>query len=114
MPSVRVALDEMGGDQAPVTEVDGAVQAVESLPSGFELALVGPADRIEAELAKHPAADRTRITVVDAPEVIGMGEKPLEAVRKKRKSSLVVGLGLHAQGKVDAFVSAGNTGAILA
>ncbi len=114
MPVVRVALDAMGGDQAPVTEVEGAVRAVEELPPAFELALVGPAGAIEAELARYPAVDRSRISVVDAPEVIGMGEKPLEAVRKKRKSSLVVGLGLHAQGKVDALVSAGNTGAILA
>jgi glycerol-3-phosphate acyltransferase PlsX len=99
MPVVRVALDAMGGDQAPVTEVEGAVRAVEELPPAFELALVGPAGAIEAELARYPAVDRSRISVVDAPEVIGMGEKPLEAVRKKRKSSLV---------------SAGNTGAILA
>ncbi len=114
MGLVRVALDAMGSDRAPHTEVEGAVRAIEELPSGFALTLVGPAAAIEAELASYPTIDRSRITVVDAPEVIGMGEKPLEAVRKKRKSSLVVGLGLHSAGKADAFVSAGNTGAILA
>lgn len=114
MAGVRVALDAMGGDQAPATEVEGAIGALQELPSGFEVSLIGPAARIEAELVRHSAVDRSRLHVVDAPEVIGMGEKPLEAVRKKRKSSLVVGLGLHSQGAMDAFVSAGNTGAILA
>jgi phosphate acyltransferase len=114
MPGVRIALDAMGGDQAPATEVEGAVRAIGELGSGFEIVLVGPAAAIEAELAKHPEADRSRVSVIDAPEVIGMGEKPLEAVRKKRKSSLVVGLGLPSTGRADAFVSAGNTGAILA
>jgi glycerol-3-phosphate acyltransferase PlsX len=114
MPGVRVAIDAMGGDQAPATEVEGTVRAIQELPSGFDVALVGPAARVEAELAKHPGVDRSRITVVDAPDVIGPGEKPLEAVRKKRKSSLVLGLGRLPAGQADAFVSAGNTGAILA
>lgn len=111
---VRIALDAMGGDHAPVTEVAGAVAALAELPPGFVIQLVGPADRIEEELARHPSADRTRLSVVDAPEVIGMAEKPLEAVRRKRRSSIVVGLGLQPAGRSDAFVSAGNTGAILA
>jgi glycerol-3-phosphate acyltransferase PlsX len=111
---VRIALDAMGGDNAPVTEIDGALRATRELPSGFEVQLVGPVARIEQELAGHSDVDRSRVQVVDAPEVIGMGEKPLEAVRRKRKSSIVVGLGLQAAGKADAFVSAGNTGALLA
>ena len=111
---VRVALDAMGSDNAPTTEVDGAVRALAELPADFQITLVGPTAPLEAELARHPDADRSRLTVADAPEVIGMGEKPLEAVRKKRKSSIVVGLGLHREGGADAFVSAGNTGALLA
>ncbi|MGE0553454.1 MAG: phosphate acyltransferase PlsX [Gemmatimonadales bacterium] len=111
---VRIALDAMGGDQAPATEVEGALRAVNELPGDFVVQLVGPGARLEAELARHSDVDRRRIQVVDAPEVIGMAEKPLEAVRKKRKSSIVVGLGLQKAGQSDAFVSAGNTGAMLA
>ncbi len=111
---VRVALDAMGGDSAPVTEIAGAVSALAELGPGFRIQLVGPAALLEAELGKHAGVDRSRLDVVDAPEVIGMGEKPLEAVRRKRRSSIVVGLGTQAAGRSDAFVSAGNTGALLA
>src|SRR5262245_43513194 len=104
----------MGSDQAPATEVAGAVQALAEYPPGFTIQLVGKTAAIEAALAAQPTPDRERITIVEAPETIGMADKPLEAVRKKRKSSIVVGLGLHAKGQVDAFVSAGNTGAMLA
>ncbi len=111
---VRVALDAMGSDHAPSTEVEGAVRALRELPPNFSVQLVGQTAAVEAELAKYPDLDRSRIDVVEAPEVIGMAEKPLEAVRKKRKSSIVVGLGLQAAGRVQAFISAGNTGAMLA
>ena len=76
--------------------------------------LVGRPDVIEAELARHPDVDRSRLEIHEAADVIGMGEKPLAAVRKKPNSSLVVGLTLQKQGRSDAFVSAGNTGATLA
>lgn len=111
---IRVALDAMGGDHAPVAEVAGAALALAEFDADFSLVLVGRPDVIEAELAKHPEIDRTRLSVVEATEVVGMGEKPLHAVRKKPNSSLVVGLALHRDGHADAFVSAGNTGAILA
>ena len=111
---VRVALDAMGGDLAPATEVEGAVLALRELPPNFTIQLVGQTAAIDAELARHADFDATRLSVVDAPEVIGSGEKPLEAVRRKRKSSIVVGLGLEAGQQADAFVSAGNTGAMLA
>jgi phosphate acyltransferase len=113
---VRVALDAMGGDHAPVTEVEGAVRAIRELPGDFHVQLVGPAERVTAEIhdrVEEPA-ERERLEVVDAPEVIGMSERPLEAVRRKRRSSIVVGLGLQEKARSDAFVSAGNTGAILA
>jgi glycerol-3-phosphate acyltransferase PlsX len=111
---IRVALDAMGSDQAPRTEVEGVALALRELPPTFSVQLVGQTGAIDAELARHPDLDRARVEVVEAPEVIGMAEKPLQAVRKKRKSSLVIGLGLQAQGKSDAFISAGNTGAMLA
>jgi glycerol-3-phosphate acyltransferase PlsX len=75
--------------------------------------LVGRREHVEAELARFPSVDRSRLEVHDAPDVIGMEEKPLAAVRKKPNSSLVVGLSLQKAEKSDAFVSAGNTGAVL-
>ena len=111
---IRVAVDAMGGDTAPQAEIAGVVQALTTLPDKFIVQLVGRSDVIQTELAKHPDSDRSRLEIHEAPEVIGMGEKPLAAVRKKQKSSIVVGLGLQKAGKSDAFVSAGNTGATLA
>jgi len=110
---IRVALDAMGGDHAPQAEVEGAIAALEILP-GVIIQLVGKVEVIEAELARHPGLDRSRLEIVPASEVIGMAEKPLSAVRKKPHSSVVVGLGLQKAGGSDAFVSAGNTGAVLA
>jgi phosphate acyltransferase len=111
---IRVAVDAMGGDTAPQAEIAGALQALSAFPDKFLIQLVGRSEAIAAELAKHPDADRSRLEIHEAPEVIGMAEKPLAAVRSKRKSSVVVGLGLQKAGRSDAFVSAGNTGAILA
>jgi glycerol-3-phosphate acyltransferase PlsX len=104
----------MGGDSAPQAEIAGALQALTSLPQQFIIQLVGRSDVIHAELAKYPDADRSRLEIHEAAEVIGMAEKPLAAVRSKRKSSIVIGLGLQKAGTSDAFVSAGNTGALLA
>lgn len=111
---IRVALDAMGGDNAPHAEVEGAVAALATLPGDFHVQLVGQRPAIEAELARHPGVDLSRVEIVDAPDVIGMDEKPLAAIRKKPRSSVVVGLSLQKEGRSDAFVSAGNTGAVLA
>jgi phosphate acyltransferase len=111
---IRVAVDAMGGDSAPQTEIAGVVQALAALPEDFVVQLVGRPESIEAELSRHPDVDRTRLEVHEAPDVIGMGEKPLAAVRRKPNSSIVVGLTLQKNALSDAFVSAGNTGAILA
>ena len=111
---IRVAVDAMGGDSAPQAEIAGSLQALTSLPERFLIQLVGRSDVIASELAKYPDADRSRLEIHEAAEVIGMAEKPLAAVRSKRKSSIVVGLGLQKAGASDAFVSAGNTGALLA
>jgi glycerol-3-phosphate acyltransferase PlsX len=111
---IRVAVDAMGGDKAPQAEIAGTLEALASLPEAFVVQLVGRTDAIEAELARHADVDRGRLEIHEAPDVIGMGEKPLAAVRKKPNSSLVVGLTLQKQGRSDAFVSAGNTGATLA
>ncbi len=111
---IRVALDAMGGDRAPEVELEGVARALETLPEHVVIQLVGQPDAIEAELAKHSNIDTSRVEIHEATEVIGMAEKPLAAVRKKPNSSIVLGLTMQKQGKSDAFVSAGNTGAILA
>ncbi len=111
---IRVALDAMGGDDAPAAEVDGAALALRELSADFQLLLVGQPEVIATHLARHGDLDPERIAVVPASEVVTMTDKPLQAVRQKRDSSLVVGLTLHREGKADAFVSAGNTGATLA
>ncbi|HYT70706.1 MAG TPA: phosphate acyltransferase PlsX [Gemmatimonadales bacterium] len=111
---IRIALDAMGGDDAPRVEVAGVVQALRELPPGFTIQLVGRTPDIEAALKPHGALNRGRLQIVDAPEVVGMGEKPLAAIKSKPRSSIAVGLGLQKQGASDAFISAGNTGAVMA
>jgi glycerol-3-phosphate acyltransferase PlsX len=111
---IRVALDAMGGDSAPRNEIAGAAEALADLPDGFLIQLVGHTSAIEAELDRHPAVNRSRVELHEAPDVIAMSEKPLQAIRKKPKSSMVVGLALQRDGRSDAFISAGNTGAMLA
>jgi phosphate acyltransferase len=98
---IRVAVDAMGGDTAPQAEIAGAIQALNAFPDRFLIQLVGRPDVIEAELAKHPKANRSRLEIHEAAEVIGMAEKPLAAVRSKRKSSIVVGLCVRRQHRRD-------------
>jgi phosphate acyltransferase len=106
-----IALDAMGGDNAPGAIVEGAVMAAREL--GVRVALVGRTEAVEKELARlSPSPDS--ISVVDAPEVIEMDEPPAQAARHKRQSSIAVGLRMLKQGEADAFVSAGNTGAVMA
>jgi len=106
-----IALDAMGGDNAPGEIVAGAVEAARNL--GVRVALVGRPDDIAACLARHGPRPDT-ITIVPASEVIEMDEQPAQAARHKKDSSMVVGLRLVKQGEADAFVSAGNTGAVMA
>jgi glycerol-3-phosphate acyltransferase PlsX len=110
---IRVAIDAMGGDHAPAVPVAGAALALGELPSDVTIQLVGRQRGIEREVGRQPI-DRQRIEIVDAPDVIDMAEKPLQAIRSKRNSSIAIGLGLQKVGQSDAFVSAGNTGAVMA
>ncbi len=105
-------MDAMGGDQAPAVVVEGAVRAARRAEGSFELLLFGPEALLQEELARNEATGAIRI--VDAPEVIGMAEAPAAAVKTKQASSIHRGLGAHRQGLADAFVSAGNTGAVMA
>lgn len=107
-----IAVDAAGGDHYPENPVAGAVEAVNA-QSGFKVLLVGPQQMIEHELSSY-SYDNGRLIVQDAPEIIEMEESPAQAVKTKRNSSIVVGNGLIKTGKCDAFVSAGNTGALLA
>lgn len=108
---MRIVLDAIGGDHAPNAPVAGAVQAAREL--GVEVALVGPEAQIRAELAKHNTVGLT-LPIMDAPELIEMDEHPVQAVRRKKQSSVAVGLRLVRDGEADAFVSAGHSGATMA
>lgn len=108
---VRVALDAMGGDNAPVEVVKGAVEAVNE-KNTIQVMLVGREDVIQKELTKY-TYDKERIQIVNADEVITNDEAPVMAIRKKKNSSIVVGLSQVKNGEADAFVSAGSTGAVL-
>ncbi|MGH7529604.1 MAG: phosphate acyltransferase PlsX, partial [Gemmatimonadales bacterium] len=103
-----------GSDNAPRVEVEGAAQALRDLPPEFRIQLVGRTADIEAALAATAGVDRSRIDIVEAPEVVGMGEKPLAALRNKPRSSIAVGLALQKKDEAEAFISAGNTGAVMA
>ena len=107
----KVALDAMGGDNAPVEIVKGAVDAV-SFRKDIKVFLVGQEDAIKEELAKY-SYPAEQIEIVHAPEVIEMAEPPVVAIRKKKQSSMVVAMNMVKHGEADAFVSAGSSGAIL-
>jgi phosphate acyltransferase len=111
---MRIALDAMGSDRAPAVEVEGAVGALLDRDDDVRVVLVGDTERIEAELARFPDAPRDRLEIHHASEVIEMGEAPATAIRRKRDSSIVVGVNLLKAGEVDAFISAGSTGAVMA
>ncbi|MGD0765281.1 MAG: phosphate acyltransferase PlsX [Dehalococcoidia bacterium] len=106
-----IALDCMGGDRAPREPVEGAVQAAREL--GLEIALVGRRDMIEGELARQSPRS-AGLRVVEAREVIAMGESPAQAVRQKRDASVNVAMRLLKNDEAAAVVSAGNTGAVVA
>ena len=106
-----VAVDAMGGDYAPLEIVKGAVEAVNE-NERLSVILTGPTDKVKAELDKY-SFPKERITIAEAPDVITNDEAPVMAIRRKKDSSVVVALNLVKEGKADAFVSAGSTGAVL-
>ena len=111
MEKVVIALDAMGGDYAPEQTVKGAVEAVNSSDE-IRVILVGKQDMIAKELEKYEYA-KEDIEVVHASEIIDMGDVPTVAIKDKKDSSLVVAMRLVREGKADALVSAGSTGAVL-
>jgi len=111
---VRIALDAMGTDRHPAVEVEGALAALRELAGDFTIVLVGDRPRIEAEVARWGGDAAGRLEVQHAPDLIAPSESAAAAVRRKPHSSIVVGLKLQREGKADAFVSAGSTGAVMA
>ncbi len=107
---IRVAVDAMGGDHAPAAVVEGAVKAIRNFD--VCVSLVGQTDKINQELGKQKI-DPSRIDIVHAEEIVEMHEPATVAIRKKKNSSIAVGINLLKEGKADAFFSAGNTGGVV-
>lgn len=117
----RIALDAMGGDFAPRATVAGALSALSELDPSHIIQLVGRGDAIQEQLDTLLSGEfsglsgaRERLEIVEAPDVVEMTDKPSVVIRGKQNSSMVVGLRLQPEGRSDAFVSAGNTGAQMA
>jgi len=112
---MRIAIDAMGGDHAPQEIVAGAVEGSELLGPDDQLILVGQQDRVQAELDRGQCGSSDhRVTVVDASQVIDMGDNPVDSLRQKPDSSILKMAQMAAAGEVDAVISAGNTGACVA
>ena len=110
---MRIAIDAMGGDNAPDEIIAGVMESVELLDKNDELILVGPEEIIQEQLRSFNSR-KGAIRVVHAPDVIGMAEVPIETLRKKPKSSIAVLAKLAKLGQADSVISAGNTGACVA
>lgn len=108
---IRVVVDAMGGDDAPEVTVKGAVESLEASDK-ISIILTGRTEEIQRELGKY-TYDSSRVRIVHAEDVIGFDEPPVMAIRKKKNSSIVVGMNLVKRNEAEAFVSAGSTGAIL-
>ena len=110
---VRIALDAMGGDFAPAAVVEGAILAQKGYNGDFEIVLVGEEEKIKKELTRLQAISLPFI-IQHASEQINMEDLATEGLRKKKDSSIAVALRMQKEGRVDAFVSGGNTGVVMA
>ncbi|MCH8568286.1 MAG: phosphate acyltransferase PlsX [Balneolales bacterium] len=108
---IKIAVDAVGGDHYPQNPVAGAINAVSERDS-MHIILLGPEKLISEEIEKQGYSGN-KISVVNAPDIIGMHESPATAIKTKQNSSIAVGLTMHAKQMCDAFFSAGNTGALL-
>jgi glycerol-3-phosphate acyltransferase PlsX len=109
---IKVAVDAMGGDNAPAEIVKGVVEAINE-DSNVKVFLVGQEDKIKAELSKYNGYDTDRLEIVNATQIIEMAEAPVMAIRQKPDSSIVKAMQMVKHGEADAYVSAGSTGANL-
>lgn len=112
MSYLRIAVDGMGGDNAPNSVVEGCIEAI-SKEKKIQLLLVGKEKVLKEELKKYNY-NKEQIIIVNADEIIENSESPVMAIRRKKSSSIVVGLKLVKEKEAEAFVSAGSTGAVLA
>ena len=110
---MRIAIDAMGGDNAPEEIIAGVLESIELLAEEDELILVGPENEIEARLPSKTSRSG-RISIVDAPDIIAMDDVPIESLRRKPKSSIAMIAKLAKRDQADAVISAGNTGACVA
>ncbi len=108
----KIGVDTMGGDFAPLNVILGAYNALEILPEGVQLFLLGDKIKI-AEICRQQGIDSGRFVIVHCSQMILMGEHPVKAYMKKNDSSIVKGFSMLENGEIDAFTSAGNTGAML-
>lgn len=113
MSALVVAIDAMSGDFGPHCIVPACVSSLAEIPS-LHLVLVGQAPLLEELIARHPSVDRARLRIEHASDVIAMGERPAQTLRNKPDASMRVALELLQEGRVQACVSAGNTGALMA
>lgn len=109
---MKIGIDMMGGDFAPTEAINGIQQYLQEAPQPAHLVLVGDEEQIAPMLAPL-AIGKDRYSLVHAPQVIDMNEHPTRALKEKQQSSIAIGFHLLATGKIDAFISAGNTGAML-
>ena len=109
---IRLGIDAMGGDFAPENVILGAIDALSCMDSGTELVLIGDSRHI-TEVCRHYGVDSGNFVIVNASQRIEMGERPVEAYNRKSDSSINIGFRSLAEGWLDAFASAGNTGAML-
>lgn len=109
---IKIVVDAMGGDYAPSNIVLGGIEALKESGSRFQILFVGKEKSIKEELNKLQI-ENLDYQIVDAPEVIGMEDSPTAALKQKRDSSIAVGLNLVKEKMADAFISAGNTGAVM-
>jgi len=111
---VRIVLDAMGTDGAPDSEVAGAIRALREIEEDIEIVLVGDQEILQAEVARHGTVPLDRLHFEHAPDRVLSAEASASVLRKRPESSIVKGLRLQREGKADAFVSAGSTGAVMA
>ena len=109
---MNIGLDIMGGDFAPDATIDGAILALQSLPESDTLYLFGDENLIKAEFTKRNF-ESDRYVIINAPEVIGMSDQPIKAFKQKPHSSISIGFHFLKEGKIDAYCSAGNSGAMV-
>ncbi len=110
---IKIAIDVMGGDKAPKAIISGALKAIDSFDD-LNLILIGKHDIIKNNLNKNEYSNHQRLEIENASDIVGMEDSPSKSIRKKKNSSIYIGTSLVNENKADAFISAGNTGAVMA